>query len=152
MGKALLHPALDVVNQSGLKLPVTKAGFSGAIQAFEKHTGRSVAMLEIVFVDEDGIVEINENYLKKNYVTDVITFPYHESTAQAIEGTLYICLPRIKEQAAELNEPQKTELMRVVFHGLLHLNGMMDDTDTLKNAMHNEENTLLSLHRIWNQT
>lgn len=139
----MLNPVLSVFNESGLRLPVTRAELSAALEAVEKIHRRSFDFVELVLVSEEGISAINAQHLGKTYVTDIITFPYHETADAPPEGTLYLCVPRIKEQAVEFEASFKMEFSRVFIHGLLHLLGLDDKTPELKEAMHREENRVL---------
>jgi rRNA maturation RNase YbeY len=96
-------------------------------------------------VDEDEIVRINKEHLDRDYVTDIITFRYDESDADAIEGTMFCCAPRIAEQAEEFNESRKREFLRIYIHGLLHLIGYEDKSDQQKKEMTAKEETYLDL-------
>jgi rRNA maturation RNase YbeY len=133
----------SVFNQSGVRLPVTRAKFAAALEIFCEAHRTSVDLLELVVVDEAGIVDVNNRFLNRTYVTDIISFSYNEELDAPVEGTLFVCAQRVKEQAAEFKSSQETEFMRVFFHGLLHLKGMNDDTPELKEAMHKAENELL---------
>lgn len=102
-------------------------------------------VIEVVFVDEDKILQINNDHLNHDYVTDVITFQYSDkSDLQNIEGTLYCCLPQISRQAREHSQPVKKECLRIIIHGLLHLCGYSDHTDTEKDTMTDKEDLYLS--------
>ena len=43
-----------------------------------------------------------------------------------VEGEVYISVDRVRENAGELNVPMYLELVRVIFHGALHLCGVKD--------------------------
>jgi len=104
--------------------------------------------VEIVLVDENEIVRINNEHLGKDYVTDIITFYYqedHRDDIPVLDGTLYICLPQVIEQANERNIPSDQEFFRIVIHGLLHLLDFRDDTKTNKDRMTAEEDIILQL-------
>lgn len=104
--------------------------------------------VEIVLVNEQEIVRINHEHLGKNYVTDIITFYYHDTElndVSTLEGTLYICLPRVIEQAQELSISTEQEFLRIVVHGLLHLLDFKDDTKAHKENMTKEEDAILDL-------
>jgi len=119
-------------------------------------------LLEIVCVDETQIVDINKEYLDRDYITDVITFSYDDpeeggrfpdpskeannsshSTA-VIEGTIYCCVPRILEQAKEWDQVPSKEFSRVIIHGLLHLMDYEDHTAELKEIMRKKEDQHLA--------
>ena len=104
--------------------------------------------VEIVLVDENEIVRINNEHLGKDYVTDIITFYYqedHRGDTPVLDGTLYICLPQVIEQANERSIPSDQEFFRIVIHGLLHLLDFRDDTKTNKDRMTAEEDIILQL-------
>ncbi len=106
-------------------------------------------MVEVVYVDAETIVEINKTYLGRDYITDIITFRLDEGDLMAIEGTIYCCVARIKEQAGELEQHEATEFARIAVHGFLHLTGMDDQNPADKVAMTEAEDEILT---IWNFT
>lgn len=119
------------------------------LSSIEHEEKCTFAHVEVVFVDEDRIVAINEQYLNKNYITDIITFRYDEDeTRSHVEATLFCCSMRIKEQAEEFNEPQNREFLRIFIHGLLHLCGYNDDTEEAKNTIRERENYYLDAIQI----
>ena len=70
---------------------------------------------------------INKKILNHNYYTDIITFNLSEDKSDIV-GEIYISVDRVKDNAYQLNESFKTELHRVMFHGILHLCGLEDKT------------------------
>lgn len=113
-------------------------------------SARDVAFenVEIVYVDAETIVEINQLYLERDYVTDVITFRLDDGDLRAIEGTIYCCVPRIREQAEELGEDEQTEFVRIAVHGMLHLTGMDDAAPEEKAAMTRAENEIITIWKL----
>jgi probable rRNA maturation factor len=145
------HSAYDTVqlfNTTTEYLPIDQA----QLQRLAHITGdlRKVAfeMVEVVYVDADTIVEINKTYLERDYVTDIITFRLDEGDNLAIEGTIYCCVPRIKEQASELNQDEITEFTRIAAHGFLHLSGMDDQDSDTKAAMTTAEDEILTIWKL----
>lgn len=136
---------IQLFNKTNLALPVEQVHLKQVVQHIEKQESCNFSLVEVVFVDDSGIVEINKKYLDRDYITDIISFRYDESEQNdAIEGTLYCCAPRIYEQAEELNEEVQTEFLRIVIHGLLHLVGYKDSTPSQKKRMTSLENSYLS--------
>jgi len=108
-----------------------------------KHENAMDAILSIVFVDEEEIQDLNRTYRNKNAVTDVISFAFEDSDGFLPEGfrvlgDIYICIPRMKEQALEYGHSEKRELSFLVVHGLLHLLGY-------DHMVPEEENIMFSL-------
>lgn len=131
-------------NESGLSLPLTHRDFE--LAAIEVLSGekRISSIIELVFVDEDEIVSINKTYLHRDYVTDIISFAYHEQAEEPVSGTLFCCAQRIFEQAKEFECTDTDEFLRVCIHGILHLCGYDDSTTDLKTNMTELENRYLS--------
>ncbi len=69
--------------------------------------------------------QLNREYRKKNYATDVLSFPSPDVfRIQGYLGELVVCLPVLKRQAREQGHSQKAELEVLLVHGVLHLLGM----------------------------
>ncbi|MFN1833821.1 rRNA maturation RNase YbeY [Balneola sp. MJW-20] len=134
---------IELFNTSDQKIPVNQQDLNQAAGLLASQENVSFTLVEVVYVDEDEIININQEYLDRNYVTDIISFSYHEE-GDDIEGTLYCCAPRIEEQARELDEDLKKEYMRIFFHGLLHLTGYGDQTEQDKEQMTELENNYLT--------
>jgi probable rRNA maturation factor len=91
---------------------------------FKKEKKR-LAALHYIFVSDDRLLEINRQFLHHDYYTDIITFPLSEPD-QPILGEIYISVDRVRENAREFGIPIPLELLRVIFHGALHLCGYQD--------------------------
>ena len=91
------------------------------------HENASDAYLSIIFVDNDEIQNINRTYRNIDRVTDVISFALEDNNEEVVGerilGDIYLCIPRMKEQAIEYGHSEKRELSFLVCHGLLHLLG-----------------------------
>lgn len=135
---------IQIFNQTALELPVSLDIFKKIAAHITDKERCGFKLLEVVYVDEEKILTINREHLDHDYVTDIITFRYDDND-QEIEGTLFCCAPRIKEQAREFDESEKREFFRIYTHGLLHLAGYEDKTDPQKQQMRNKENAYLEL-------
>ena len=81
--------------------------------------------ISLVLVSDKKIKELNKKYRGKNKVTDVLSFEELNE--------IFISLPQAKRQAARLHQGYgeakllktslKSELMRLLVHGIVHLNG-----------------------------
>lgn len=135
---------LSVTNTSGLDVPVKKQDLIKLVDSLEHHEQVKFRFIELVYINEEKIKEVNQEYLEKTYITDIITFRYDEdSFNRNIEGTLFCCSPRIAEQSREVGSPEVTEFYRIFIHGLLHLAGYDDQTEEQKSAMTARENHYL---------
>lgn len=135
---------LSLSNSSNTPVPVKENELQKLIKFIEEKEKVKFTRVELVYLNENEITEINGEYLGRDYVTDIITFRYDEdSSNRNIEGTLFCCAPRIAEQSEEFDAPQKTEFYRIFVHGLLHLCGYNDQALEEKDAMTALENHYL---------
>ncbi|MFN3306012.1 MAG: rRNA maturation RNase YbeY [Candidatus Kapaibacteriota bacterium] len=98
--------------------------------------------INIIYVDEVQIVEINKQYLGHNYVTDVISFDLSDERSSI--GEVYICIQQAERQAKEYNVSLENELSRLAIHGVLHILGFDDRTNDEKQKMHKLEDMFLN--------
>jgi rRNA maturation RNase YbeY len=110
---------------------------------------RSIGTLNYCFVSDDELLAMNQHYLRHNTYTDIITFDYSsdESRKNVVSGEIYISIDRVRENADKFRVPFRTELSRVMAHGLLHLCGLRDKTSADQKKMRNAEEKALSLQQ-----
>ena len=99
--------------------------------------------LSLVFCSDDALLEVNREYLSHDYYTDIITFDY--TMGSVVSGDLMISVDRVRDNAKELNEMFHVELLRVVAHGVLHLLGYGDKSESEEKEMRNQESLALGL-------
>ena len=100
--------------------------------------------LDYIFCSDSFLLKINQSYLQHNFYTDIITFNLSEKELELI-GEIYISLDRIKENSIKFKTPYKNELLRVIFHGALHLCGYNDKEKEEIITMRQKENYYLAL-------
>ena len=98
--------------------------------------------ISVILCSDLYLLEINRQFLKHNYYTDIITFNYCEK--DTVSGDLYISADRVKENAGNFASTFMEELYRVIFHGVLHLIGYNDKTKEEQVEMRQKENFYLS--------
>lgn len=136
---------LELFNDSDVDVPISDELAWSSVKAVESGEGVTFSLLELVYVDEAEITEVNRQHMGRDYVTDIISFHYHdEGEKSELEGSLVMCAPRITEQAHELGIPVETEFRRVLFHGLLHLCGYDDAKPADKEVMTQREDHYLN--------
>ena len=91
---------------------------------FEQES-RQLASLHYIFCSDNYLITINRSFLHHDNYTDIITFDLSESKSTVV-GEIYISIDRVKENAAKFNVPIMEEMLRVIFHGALHLCGYLD--------------------------
>lgn len=105
--------------------------------------GYEVGDINLIFCDDEYLLGLNQQYLKHDYYTDIITFDYTEK--KIVSGDLFISLDRVKDNAAQIGISKENELDRVMVHGVLHLCGYKDKNPIDKEVMTNKENYYLQL-------
>ena len=98
--------------------------------------------LQYIFCSDEYLLEINKQHLKHNYYTDIITFDLSEK-ANSVIGEIYISIDRVRDNAQNYEVPFKNELLRVIFHGALHLCGLKDKTEKDQVLMRKAEDKYL---------
>src|SRR5690554_1919787 len=102
--------------------------------------------LSYVFCSDDFLHEMNLEYLEHDTLTDIITFDYREG--QVISGEIYISTDRVAENAKEFSVSFEEELHRVMIHGILHISGYDDLSDTEEDQMRAKEDWALALRKF----
>ena len=69
------------------------------------------------FVGQEKIRSINKQYRKKDYVTDILSFPYDDF------GEIYICSDKVNQKAKLFNTSTENYLNYLFVHGMTHLLG-----------------------------
>lgn len=106
--------------------------------------GQTIGFLSYVFVSDEDLLKINQEHLRHDTYTDIITFDLSENTT-VVEGEIYISIERVNENAIKHQATPDDELIRVISHGLLHLLGYKDKTKAEAKEMREQEGACLSL-------
>lgn len=114
------------------------------INKIARSEGSEISELNYVFCNDKFLLGINQQYLNHDTLTDIITFDMGEGS-DAIEGEIYISIPRVRENARLHGVSFTDELDRVIIHGLLHLLGYSDKGVRKKALMRKKEDACLSL-------
>ncbi len=122
-----------------------KKVISTFIEEIFSRENQQLASLDYVFCSDDYLLDINKNFLQHDYFTDVITFDLTESKNDGISGEIYISIDRIKDNSKIEKTAYKSELMRVMFHGALHLCGFKDKKKSEITIMRQKEDHYLRL-------
>ena len=131
-------------NCENVKMPkIRKRDTSAWIKAVAQAHGRKVGEIGYLFVDDEKILEVNNEYLGHDYYTDIITFDYDEG--DVLNGDLVISLDTVKSNAELFNKEYDEELHRVIIHGVLHLCGINDKGPGEREIMEAEENKALAM-------
>jgi rRNA maturation RNase YbeY len=131
-------------NAEGVAMPNIKRRATTAwIKAVAATYGKRVGEIGYLFVDDEHILDVNNQYLGHDYYTDIITFDYCEG--DVLNGDLVISLDTVRSNAELFGKPYEEELHRVIIHGVLHLCGLNDKGPGERELMEDAENRALAL-------
>ena len=99
--------------------------------------------LNYTFVSDKALLKINNDFLKHNTYTDIITFNYNEG--KKVLGDIFISIDRVKENAKKFDVSFEEELHRVMIHGVLHLCGYKDKSKADSDLMRKKEGQSLKV-------
>lgn len=102
--------------------------------------------INYIFCDDDYLLEINQQYLNHDTLTDIISFDY--SLGNEIHGDIYISIERVKDNAVDFNVSFEEELKRVLAHGVLHYCGYKDKTEVDEQMMRSKEDEKIKLFHV----
>ena len=105
--------------------------------------------INLIFIANSEILRLNRKYLNHDYYTDVITF-YYENPEQ-LDGDIFISPDKVYENAQDYQTDFYNELLRVIFHGFLHLIGYGDQTKEELNIMRAKEEFYLKNYYLENK-
>ena len=131
-------------NAEGVKLPkIGKRDTTRWIKAVAATHNRKVGEIGYMFVNDEKILEVNNEYLGHDYYTDVITFDYCEGNI--LNGDIVISLDTVRTNAEKFGKTYEDELYRVIIPGVLHLCGINDKVPGEREIMEENENKALAL-------
>ena len=107
--------------------------------------GQYAAELTFLFTTDQEMLRLNQEHLKHDYFTDILTFP--KPSGQGVSADIVISIDRVRENAKTLGNRTLDETHRVMAHGVLHLTGLEDDTPQAQQQMRKAEDQWLSLRK-----
>ncbi|MBU0509474.1 rRNA maturation RNase YbeY [bacterium] len=112
-----------------------------------RHIESGIRHVNIVLVDDDEMARLHRRYTGVGGTTDVLTFDLTDGRKSPVEGDIFICLDQARRQARELRLPIYQEVARLAVHGVLHLAGYRDRTETERQRMRRLEERSLAAGR-----
>lgn len=91
-----------------------------------KHALAVDAEMAVRIVGEDEGRQLNAQFRKKDYATNVLTFDYQQ--APTVIADLVICGPVIEREAQEQNKSLEEHYAHMLVHGTLHAQGWDHET------------------------
>ncbi|PRX51586.1 rRNA maturation RNase YbeY [Salegentibacter salegens] len=112
------------------------------ISSEEKQLGE----INYIFCDDYYLYKINLKFLEHDSYTDIISFD--NSEGNELNGDIFISTDRVTENAKEYNVDFSEELKRVMIHGILHLCGYGDKTESEAALMRQKEDEKIALFHV----
>lgn len=123
--------------------PIDLAWLRDALEAALGHVGRPIRALTIKIVDDDTMRGLHGRHRGEDATTDVLTFDCTEPGGP-VEADIVVCADEAARQAAERDHAVERELLLYALHGVLHCAGFDDRTPGDFEAMHAEEDRILT--------
>lgn len=115
---------------------------SAVISSEQKKEGE----INYIFCDDDYLLEINQQYLNHDTLTDIISFDY--SIGNELHGDIFISVERVRENAVDFKVSFEDELRRVLVHGVLHYCGYKDKSEADELVMRQKEEEKMQLFHV----
>ena len=91
-----------------------------------RHALATDAEITVRIVGTDEGQQLNREYRKKDYATNVLTFDYTQEPV--VTADLVLCAPVIEREAKEQNKTLEEHYAHMLVHGALHAQGWDHET------------------------
>lgn len=122
---------------------VNKLEIHRLVSAVAKELVLTIDSLEINFINAKFMREINNQLLKHDHSTDIITLNYSENL-HIIDAEIYVSLHDAFQNSQKWEVSLENEVTRLIIHGILHLCGFDDLTKNEKMKMKKKEDELVA--------
>jgi probable rRNA maturation factor len=139
--RAPKHPLIQI-SDNLQNLEVAEAEVNKLVKQVLHSENISAHGIHVIFVDDEYLRRLHKEYLDDNTPTDVMTFDLSDD--DGVDGEIYISLDRAKAHAIQLNVTLDSEIARLIIHGLLHLKGYDDSTQSEREEMRKREDQYLN--------
>ena len=102
--------------------------------------------INYVFCNDDYLLNLNQQYLNHDTLTDIISFDY--SIGNELHGDIFISVERVRENATDFGVTFEAEMLRVLAHGILHYAGYKDKTTEDQKVMRQKENEKTAMFHV----
>ncbi|TBX71193.1 rRNA maturation RNase YbeY [Flavobacterium silvisoli] len=107
---------------------------------------RNEGDINYIFCDDEYLIEINQQYLNHDTLTDIISFDY--SIGNELHGDVFVSVERVRDNAVDFNVDFEEELRRVMIHGILHYCGYKDKTTEDEKVMRAKEEEKMQMFHV----
>ena len=123
-----------------------KSTYEEWISSIINSEGHSEGEINYIFCEDDYLLNLNNDFLNHDTLTDIITFNYN--MGKLVNSDIYISTERVRDNAQDFDVSFQTELRRVMCHGVLHLCGFNDKTDEEQALMTEKENEKMKMFHV----
>lgn len=120
--------------------------FTEWIESVIKSEGKNLGEIAYIFCNDSYLLEINQQYLNHDDLTDIISFDYSED--DLICGDIFISIERVQDNALDLGVSFEEELKRVIIHGVLHYCGYKDKSENDALLMRTKEDEKIKMFHV----
>lgn len=112
-----------------------------------KKEQKPIETINYIFCNDEYLLGLNKSYLKHFTLTDIITFELSHPSEPAISD-IFISIDRVRENAKIFKTTFYRELLRIMFHGALHICGYKDKKVEHQNMMRLKEDFYLNKYLV----
>jgi len=115
---------IEIINKQN-RYWISLKKFKDLLKKLIKHSKLKDPEVTLVFVDTKTIKRLNNEFLKRNAPTDVLSFPLGEKSVDGkyYLGDIVISVPQAFKQCFTQDHGLERELELLTIHGFLHLVG-----------------------------
>jgi rRNA maturation RNase YbeY len=136
--------AVHFYNEGTDYMPKGRVKLNQWVRQTIHNEGFRVGEIGYIFCSSDYHIDINRQYLGHDYHTDVITFDYSDLEGRkVVSGDIFIDPETVADNADLLGTNPEEEQLRVIIHGILHLCGYKDKSDSEAAQMRAKEDFYL---------
>jgi rRNA maturation RNase YbeY len=123
-----------------------EAEFSKWLSAVIVSENKKEGDINYVFCDDEYLLQINQQYLDHDTLTDIISFDY--SVGNELHGDIFVSIERVRENATDFNVTFFEEIKRVLVHGVLHYCGYKDKSESDEQIMRVKEEEKMQMFHV----
>lgn len=138
------------VSMEGVRLSLSRARVMEIAERTLRAEGVRDAQVSITFLTRGRMSRMNARHLGHRGPTDVISFGFDRAPGTPLVGDIYIAPDVARENARLAGERVRTELARLVIHGVLHVLGHDHPVDGRREASpmwRRQESLLRRMHQ-----
>ncbi len=133
-------------NSIDVSISLSQLAIKSWLLEVTKSENKVIGHINYVFCNDSYLLDINQRFLDHDTYTDIITFD--NSNANFISADIYISIDRVNENAVINEVAVAAELLRVIVHGVLHLCGYKDKSNSEALLMRSKEEEKINMFHV----